>query len=69
MPESAPVVRTLDIADTVYDITWQTAEEGPDITQGERHRSYFFDLPGDLLGCLDRLRFDLFVRRRRICVI
>ena len=53
MPDSAPVVRELDIADTVYDITWQTADEGPDITRGERHRTYFFDLPGDVPTLVD----------------
>jgi glyoxylase-like metal-dependent hydrolase (beta-lactamase superfamily II) len=53
MADSAPVVRELNIADTVYDITWQTADEGPDITRGERHRTYFFDLPGDVPTLVD----------------
>jgi glyoxylase-like metal-dependent hydrolase (beta-lactamase superfamily II) len=53
MAESAPVVRELNVADTVYDITWQTADEGPDITRGERHRTYFFDLPGDVPTLVD----------------
>jgi len=53
MSDSTPVVRELDIADTVYDITWQAADEGPDITRGERHRTYFFDLPGDVPTLVD----------------
>lgn len=53
MTDSAPVVRELSVADTVYDITWQTADEGPDITRGERHRTYFFDLDGDVPTLVD----------------
>lgn len=53
MADSSPVVRELDIANTVYDITWQAADEGPDITKGERHRTYFFDLPGDVPTLVD----------------
>jgi glyoxylase-like metal-dependent hydrolase (beta-lactamase superfamily II) len=53
MADSAPVVRELNVADTVYDITWQTADEGPEITRGERHRTYLFDLPGDVPTLVD----------------
>jgi glyoxylase-like metal-dependent hydrolase (beta-lactamase superfamily II) len=53
MSESAPIVRTLDVADTVYDITWQTADEGPEITRGERHRTYLYDLDGDVPTLVD----------------
>lgn len=53
MTDDAPVVRELNVADTVYDITWQTADEGPEITQGERHRSYLYDLDGDVPTLID----------------
>lgn len=53
MTESSPVVRELEAVDNVYDITWQRADEGPDITKGERHRSYFFDLEGDVPTLID----------------
>jgi glyoxylase-like metal-dependent hydrolase (beta-lactamase superfamily II) len=53
MARTAPVVRELDVPGSVYDITWQTATEGPEITQGERHRSYLYDMPGDVPTLVD----------------
>lgn len=53
MSDTSPVVRTLDIGVDVYDITWQTAAEGPEITSGERHRSYLYDVDGDVPTLID----------------
>lgn len=53
MSDSSPVVRALDVGADVYDITWQTAAEGPEITRGERHRSYLYDLDGDVPTLVD----------------
>jgi glyoxylase-like metal-dependent hydrolase (beta-lactamase superfamily II) len=53
MASESPVVRALECNENVYDITWQTADEGPDITKGERHRTFFFDLPGDVPTLID----------------
>jgi glyoxylase-like metal-dependent hydrolase (beta-lactamase superfamily II) len=53
MSDRAPVVRELEAVDNVYDITWQTADEGPDITRGERHRTYFFDFEDDVPTLVD----------------
>jgi glyoxylase-like metal-dependent hydrolase (beta-lactamase superfamily II) len=52
MSEQSPIVRELQAVPGVYDITWQAAAEGPDITRGERHRTYLFD-HGDVPTLVD----------------
>ncbi|SNR66740.1 MBL fold metallo-hydrolase [Halorubrum vacuolatum] len=53
MTERSPVVRELDVPGIVYDITWQAADEGPEITAGERHRTYFYDFEDDVPTLID----------------
>lgn len=40
---SSPESRVTEIVPDVYDITWQAADEGPELMQGYRWRSFLFD--------------------------